>query len=74
MAKIILRRVVGFNLDQLLDRSIVKFLDFRCRNSPFWANTGLLSGLPSSYALPLRNQAKKSIVLPSFDDGRTGRR
>ena len=59
MAKIVLQRVAGFNRDQLLDRSIVKFLDFRGRNSPFQANrwescdhTSQLSGLPSSYALP----------------------
>ena len=52
MSKIVLRRVAGFNRDQLLDRSIVKFQDFRGRNSPFQANTGYLSGLPSSYALP----------------------
>ena len=36
--KIVLRRVAGFDRDQLLDRSIVKFLDFRGRNSPFRAN------------------------------------
>ena len=35
MVKIVLRRVAGFNRDQLLDRSIVNFLDFRGRNSPF---------------------------------------
>ena len=38
MAKIVLRHVASFNWDQLLDRSIVKFLDFRGRNSPFQAN------------------------------------
>ena len=38
MAKIVLQRVAGFNREQLLDRSIVKFLAFRGRNSPFGAN------------------------------------
>ena len=59
MAMIVPRRVAGFNRDQLLNRSIVKFLDFRGRNSPFRANPwescdhkGKLSGLPSFYALP----------------------
>ena len=42
MAKIVLRRVDGFNRDQLLDRSIVKFLDFRGRNSPFGRTLGNL--------------------------------
>ena len=38
MAKIVLWRVAGFNRDLLLDQSIVKFLDFRGRNSPFQPN------------------------------------
>ena len=38
MAKIVLRHVAGFNRDQLLDRSVVKFLDFRGRNTPFRVN------------------------------------
>ena len=38
MAEIRLRPLAGFNRDQLLDRSIVKFLDFSGRNSPFRAN------------------------------------
>ena len=58
MDKIIQRRVAGFNRDQLLDRSIVKFLDFRGRNYPFRVNpwescdhtaSFLVSHLPMPY-------------------------
>ena len=48
---IVLQRVAGFNRDQLLDRSIVKFLDFIGQNSPFRAirATFLVSHLPMPY-------------------------
>ena len=64
MAKIVLRRVVGFNRDQLLDRSIVQFLYFKGRNSPYRANRGNLvttraSFLVSHIPMPYPNVTKQ---------------
>ena len=59
MAKIQLRRVAGFNRDQLLDRSIVKFLDFRGRNSPFRANTATF--LVSHLRMPYPNVTNRKV-------------
>ena len=66
MAKILLRRVAGFNRDQLLDQSIVKFLDFRGRNSPFRANPWescdhKSSFLVSQIPMPYPNITKRKI-------------
>ena len=64
MAKIVLRRVAGFNWDQLLDRSIVKFLYFRGRNSPFGRTRAsfLVSHLPMPY--PNVTKQKSPQVYP----------
>ena len=42
MAKIILRRVACFNRDQLLDRSIVMFLDLDVETPPSGEHVGIL--------------------------------
>ena len=71
LGQILLGRVAGFNRDQLLDRSIVKFLDFRGRNSPFRANpweflitraSFLVSHLPMPY--PNVTKQKSPHVYP----------
>ena len=80
MAKIQLRRVAGFNRDPLL--SLVKFLDFKGRNSPFGRTrvnlncdhtraSVLVSHVPMPY--PNTIKQKKSTGLPSFDVGQRGR-
>ena len=75
MAKIALRHVADFNRDQLHDRSIVNFLNFRGRNSPFRANMGatfLVSHLPMPYPNITKRKSPQVYPLSMPVDGVDG--